>query len=380
MTPNNHVHNRELQQDARAWADFTGTKYTAALRQISSPLAQGLLGERVSARRLIAVLDDHEVVGAHGGVPLLGEDGFRSEGWRFDGETDYIQLVLVVEMLRLFTPEPTTPEVHSYALKHTAEWFLAPHCSYVSNGRAIWAAAALGLPLAEIDDGGPNVMIGISERQHDYVRRVIGHGQGEPQAHHFRPTGLDYLQAALERAASGELLEGGWVAPTTPVVETAPFHDWLVLQDAQAGWVGRFASDYAAGIRDSDHGVAHTPDELLVILQGVSRSDEAYDAAVRLISEWMTTSPLAEPVRTEPVSGDRSDHGGWGAGAGTTERYEFLCPCGYGRIVEEHDNIPGFRDHDVRILCDKCRAEWRFADGRSVRDWGLEPIVTVGAS
>jgi hypothetical protein len=35
---------RALQQDARAWSTFTGAKYTAALRQMSSPLAQGLLG------------------------------------------------------------------------------------------------------------------------------------------------------------------------------------------------------------------------------------------------------------------------------------------------------------------------------------------------
>ena len=53
MSSNNHAHSRELQQDARAWADFTGTKYTAALRQMTSPFAQGFLGERVSARHLI---------------------------------------------------------------------------------------------------------------------------------------------------------------------------------------------------------------------------------------------------------------------------------------------------------------------------------------
>ncbi|MBY8849427.1 hypothetical protein K7G98_13375 [Saccharothrix sp. MB29] len=41
MTSNNHAQNRALQQDARKWAAFTGTKYTAALRQMSSPLAQG---------------------------------------------------------------------------------------------------------------------------------------------------------------------------------------------------------------------------------------------------------------------------------------------------------------------------------------------------
>jgi hypothetical protein len=57
------------------------------------------------------------------------------------------------------------------------------------------------------------------------------------------------------------------------------------------------------------------------------------------------------------------------------ERYEYLCPCGDGEIIEEHDNVLGFREHDVRIDCAKCRAEWRFVGGRPVRDWGLKPVA-----
>jgi hypothetical protein len=53
-------------------------------------------------------------------------------------------------------------------------------------------------------------------------------------------------------------------------------------------------------------------------------------------------------------------------------------PCGDGEIVEEHDNIPGFREHDVRIECEKCDAEWRFAAGRPVRGWGLELVLGGG--
>src|SRR4051812_34875288 len=98
MTSDNHTHDRELQQDARAWAEFTGTKYTAALRQMGFPLAQGLFGERVSARHLIATLDEHAVIGARGGSPRLGENGFRSEAtWRFDRETDFIELALITD-------------------------------------------------------------------------------------------------------------------------------------------------------------------------------------------------------------------------------------------------------------------------------------------
>ena len=36
-------------------------------------------------------------------------------------------------------------------------------------------------------------------------------------------------------------------------------------------------------------------------------------------------------------------HSGYGAGSGDTEYYEYECPCGKGKVIEEHDNIPGFR-------------------------------------
>ncbi|TDD36823.1 hypothetical protein E1287_09860 [Actinomadura sp. KC06] len=78
----------------------------------------------------------------------------------------------------MFTPisGTATPEVNSYSLKHTAEWFLSPHSSNVSNGRVIWAAAVLGLRIADPDGAGPNLLIGVSEREHDYVRRMVGPG------------------------------------------------------------------------------------------------------------------------------------------------------------------------------------------------------------
>ncbi|RKR91807.1 hypothetical protein BDK92_6224 [Micromonospora pisi] len=377
MTSDNHTRNRELQQDARAWSAFTGTKYTTALRQMGSPLAQGLLGERVSARHLIAALDNHDLIGARGGNPRLGENGFSSAvPWRFNSETDFIELALITDVLRMFTPIPdsATPEVGSYSLKHTAEWFLSPHCSYVSNGRMIWAAAALGLPVAHPDDSGPNLLIGVPEREHDYVHRMVGPGQTQPNADHYRPAGYTYLQTVLARAAAGEHITGGWVQPV-PVAASAPFHAWLILQAGRDDVIGDLASDYSAGVRDSDHRIARTPDDLLTIFHEVPHSPEAYDAVVSTIAEWMRTMPSAAPVRTERIGGGAHNHGGWGAGAGTVERYEYLCPCGDGEIIEEHDNVPGFQEHDVRIDCAKCSAEWRFAGGRPVRDWRLEPVA-----
>ncbi|SJN15716.1 hypothetical protein FM104_00505 [Microbacterium esteraromaticum] len=380
MTSSNHSQNRELQQDARAWADFTGTKYTAALRQMSSPLAQGLLGKRVSARRLIATLNDHELIGGRGGNPMLGENGYRSEAlWNFNGETDFIELALISDLLRMYTPisDAVSPEVGSYSLKHTAEWFLSPHCSYVSNGRLIWAAAALGLPVADPGGDGPNLLIGVLEREHNYVRRMVGSEQTRPHGEHYRPAGYAHLQSALARAAAGELISNDWVRPTL-VEEPAPFHDWLIMQVSRDDAVGDLAGDYSAGVRGSDHGIARTPAEMLSIFHEVSHSSEAYDAVVVAITEWMRTAPSPTPIRTERLGGDTHDHGGWGAGAGTTERIEFRCPCGDGTIVEEHDNVPGFREHDVRIACDKCRAEWHFAEGRGIRDWALEPAAMSG--
>ncbi len=292
MTSNNHSQNREFQQDARAWSAFTGTKYTAALRQMSSPLTQGLLGERVSARHLIAALNDHELIGARGGGPTLGENGFRSEArWHFNGETDFIELALITDMLRMFTPisDAATPEVSSYSLKHTAEWFLRPHCSYVSNGRLIWAAASLGLQIADPDSSGPNLLIGVSEREHDYVRRMVGPGQTQPNADHYRPAGYAHLWTALVRAAAGESIAGRWIQPTL-VATSVPFHDWLILQAGRNDVVGDLASDYSAGVRDSYHRIARTPGELLAILHRVPHSPEAYDAAVSTIAEWMRTA------------------------------------------------------------------------------------------
>lgn len=378
----NHYDNRELQREAHAWAEFAGTSYTRALRQMTSPLAQGLLGGAVSARHLIAVLREHPVVGTESARPRLGTHGFTPDpSWNLNPDTGFIELALVTEFLRMFSP--ARADVGSYSVKHTAERFLAPHCPYVPNGQLIWAAAALGLPMTKPEGDSPNVSIGISERELDYVSRLVDQGRTPPRADQYRPAGLVPLRQALQRAAAGETLEERWVRPTA-AVEANPFHDWLIAQTARPEPVGDFATDYAAGVGDSDHRIACTPTELLAILEDVPHSRQAYVAAGRAIREWLISSRSSTSdaqteidgtagVRTARISASASDAAGFGAGPGTSERYEYRCMCDDGRIAEEHDNIPGFRDHDVWLECDRCRTDW-FVEKRSVRDWVLQPM------
>lgn len=78
-------------------------------------------------------------------------------------------------------------------------------------------------------------------------------------------------------------------------------------------------------------------------------------------------------IRTELKRSSERPHPGFGAGSGDTERYEYECPCGNGSVVEEYDNVPGFREHDVRLLCESCKDDgWDFVPGLPVRGWRLE--------
>lgn len=379
MDSNNNARDRKIKQDTRAWAKYVGTNYTTALRQTESPLAQGFLGERVSARHLINTLNDHPLIGADDGDFVLGEAGFYADTpWSFNRTSDFIELALITDFLRMFTPVAPgeTPTVSSYSLKHTAEKFLHPHCSSVSNGRLIWAAAALGLPMVE--DGGLNLLIGVSEQEHGYVRRIVIE-ERQPKGHHYRPAGFAHLETALEQCAAGELVLGRWEKPE-PSTEVYPFHEWLMQQADRDDVVGDLAGGYFAGIEGSYHRMAVNAQDLLDILRELSAMPEAFDSALEAIVEW---ARIASPdlsgdmsLRTERISSNEEAAPGWGAGAGTIERHEFLCPCGRGLIVEEHDNIPGFREHDVHIACGKCSQTWRVVPGLPVRGWRVEPKPT----
>lgn len=404
---------REIERDAKAWSNFSGMKYTQALRLMEHPLAQGVLGDRICARDAIRVLTEHPVLSepvwdtdsdgeefeTDERVTHLGDSGlFSAEKRRLSagGEKDYLELVLTAEVLRAFTRtgEPQN-EAYSYNLKHTVEEFLGEHLgdfSYISNGQAIWAAAALGIPLAESNPGefSLNADFGLVPGQVEYARRMrrnAGSSREGIRAHHHRPPGYLFLQKALQRyrdTGEAPVRWDGVDEHAEPL--TSPFHEWLAAQAAPAGERGahgsreRLAGDYAAGVRDGDHGVARQPEDLLDILHGAGADEDFFDMARSAVFDWARTSPLSTGIRTELADRSRSSHAGWGAGTGDVERYEYRCPCGAGTILEEHDNVPGFREHDVRIMCDTCREEWDFVPGLSVRGWRIEPIPAPAAA
>lgn len=76
-------------------------------------------------------------------------------------------------------------------------------------------------------------------------------------------------------------------------------------------------------------------------------------------------------MRTKLIYSNEETHPGYGAGSGDTECYEYECPCGKGKIVEEHDNIPGFRDHSVYFLCKECKEKYELDTSNGVRAWEL---------
>lgn len=76
-------------------------------------------------------------------------------------------------------------------------------------------------------------------------------------------------------------------------------------------------------------------------------------------------------MRTKLISSINNPSEGYGAGDGSIERHEYECPCGKGSIIEEHDNIPGFRDHDVYISCKECFKKYKLDTSKGTRSWEL---------
>lgn len=78
------------------------------------------------------------------------------------------------------------------------------------------------------------------------------------------------------------------------------------------------------------------------------------------------------------ISSIYKEHEGYGSGAGNTEEHKYQCPCGRGTISEEHDNIPGYRDHQVFIDCNYCRKIFTPNTLQGVRNWKLDGFFIKG--
>lgn len=403
---------RLIQQDARAWSKFSGMKYTRALRLMEHPLAQGILGERICARDVIRALGEHpvlsepvweesidgELVDTGERVTHLGPNGlYSSEAHPFSvaHEEDYLRLVLTAEVLRTFDrTEKSNEHPSSYNLKHTAEEFLGEHLGQffsVANGCAIWAAAALGISISESSPGewGPNANLGLDPEQVRYawaMRRSSGSAREKIHAHHHRPPGYLFLKQALKEYRDTGATPGRWNGVDEQAEpKTSPFHEWLVAQElpGERGTPGTreaLAGDYAEGVRIGNHGVVRQPEQLVTLMRDLNADQMFVDAARDAVLEWAMTSPLSMGIRTELIDGNRRGHPGWGAGGGTIEHYEFRCPCGAGTIDEEHENIPGFREHSKHIACATCSKTWEFVPGLAERQWRIRPIASPAAA
>lgn len=63
------------------------------------------------------------------------------------------------------------------------------------------------------------------------------------------------------------------------------------------------------------------------------------------------------------INSNSEPHVGYGAGSGTIDHYEYECPCGKGKLIHIHDDIPGFRDHDYFIECADCIEKYDYSNG-----------------
>ena len=79
-------------------------------------------------------------------------------------------------------------------------------------------------------------------------------------------------------------------------------------------------------------------------------------------------------MRTKLIRSKSEECRGYGEDGGDTERYEYECPCGKGFIFEEHDNVPGSRDHYAYIACKECNKKYFLDMSKGVRYWELKKI------
>lgn len=74
---------------------------------------------------------------------------------------------------------------------------------------------------------------------------------------------------------------------------------------------------------------------------------------------------MKNSVRLKEVDDQRSPHGGWGAGSGTTINITYECPCGKGKVYYEKEDTPGFRESSIYTDCIECREKFEFSRGQA---------------
>ena len=102
---------------------------------------------------------------------------------------------------------------------------------------------------------------------------------------------------------------------------------------------------------------------------------EKLSSNMKEMHEKILAETLVNLYDSEVIYQNEEWHPGYGAGDGDIEHKEYKCPCGNGKIIEEHDNIPGFREHDVYICCNKCSKLYDLDTSMGTRYWKIVPKV-----
>jgi len=286
-----------ITRDAKAWRDAADVNYTEALRLIEDPLHQGILGDRAVVRDLLRTLENHPQIGSNHIASVLGRHGFGASTPLLDDlDADLLRgVIMSIEFLRMFSA-PSAAELAtrstwkgSHQLKHRAEEFLAGTVDgYVSDGTMIWAAAALGLPL-RYNDGdleAPNFDIAIPTNELTWLRLGTDRSFGKRRGDHFMPPGYARLKAVIELAEKGEPIDSALATPLAIREAHSPFHLWLSAQLRRDGDEGRFVRDYLAGVDDSDHRPARSPEDLEAIMASLNYSYDALMSGHTLPADW----------------------------------------------------------------------------------------------
>lgn len=74
-------------------------------------------------------------------------------------------------------------------------------------------------------------------------------------------------------------------------------------------------------------------------------------------------------MRTKLIKKTTEDTIDAGRGSGYIETLEYECPCGKGRIIEEHDRTPGVTSHDVWLFCDDCKTKYVIDTSKGTHYW-----------